>query len=164
MSKNLMHVLLVEDDDDHAEIVSRGLANSSVESRIYRVSDGEAALDFLFRRGPYADPKLSPRPDVVLLDLRLPLVDGIEVLRTVKEAPDLSNIPVIVLTTSEAKQDIVSAYHNHANSYLVKPTEFRHINEMTDAIVSYWLAWNRSPSGENAPIDTKTNEGGTSRS
>jgi CheY-like chemotaxis protein len=161
IAEELLRILLVEDDDDHAEIVSRGLANSSVANRIHRVSDGEAAIDYLFRRGPYADPELSPRPGVVLLDLRLPVVDGIEVLRTIKEADGLRQIPVIVLTTSEAERDVASAYRNHANSYLVKPTEFRQINEMTEALSAYWLEWNRNP-GEGEP-DSQTRSGGLSR-
>jgi CheY-like chemotaxis protein len=144
MSENVLRVLLVEDDDDHAEIVARGFANSSVRSLIHRVSDGEAALDYVFRRGSYADPCLSPRPSVVLLDLRLPVIDGLEVLRTIKEAPELRNLPVVMLTTSGAEPDIVAAYQNHANSYLVKPAELSHINEMTHALSSYWLAWNRN--------------------
>jgi CheY-like chemotaxis protein len=106
MSENVLQVLLVEDDDDHAEIVARGLANSSVESMIHRVSDGEAALDYLFRRGAFTDPGVSPGPHVILLDLRLPVVDGIEVLRTIKETPELRNPPVVMLTTSASELDI----------------------------------------------------------
>jgi two-component system response regulator len=154
MSKNILRVLLVEDDDDHADIVARAMANGNIDTPIHRVSTGESALDYLFRRGPYADPDLSPRPNVVLLDLRLPLVDGIEVLRTIKGEPELREIPIIVLTTSDADEDIVAAYQNHANSYLVKPTEFRQITEMADAIRTYWLDLNRSrderkPESEN---------------
>ena len=100
--QDVPQILLVEDDDDHAEIVARGLANSSVESRLHRVSDGEAALNYVFRRGPYADAGLSPGPNLILLDLRLPVVDGIEVLRTIKASPELRDIPVVMLTTSSA--------------------------------------------------------------
>ena len=155
MPEKVLQVLLVEDDDDHAEIVTRGLANSSVTSLIHRVSNGEAALDYVFRRGPYADPDLSPEPGVILLDLRLPVMDGIEVLRSIKQAPEVSNIPVVMLTTSNAPVDIVSAYKNHANSYLVKPTEFVDVNEMAQALSTYWLTWNSKTS-------EKTSNGGSS--
>ena len=159
MTGEILQILMVEDDDDHAEIVVRGMANSSFESRIHRVSDGEAALDYVFRRGTYTDPALSPRPHVILLDLRLPVVDGIEVLRTIKEAPELRNIPVIIVTTSDAERDIASAYQNYANSYLVKPTEIRHINQLTDALSAYWLAWNRHPN-ERGGAGPKTGRAG----
>ena len=154
MPEKILQVLLVEDDDDHAEIVARGLANSSVRSLIHRVSNGEAALDYVFRRGLYADPDLSPQPGVILLDVRLPVMDGIEVLRSIKEAPEVSNIPVVMLTTSNAPMDVLSAYKNHANSYLIKPAEFGHVNEMAQALSTYWLTWNRNTFG-------KTTNGGS---
>jgi CheY-like chemotaxis protein len=142
-----LQILLVEDDDDHAEIVARGLATNRVLNQIRRVADGEAALAYLFRRGLYADPASSPRPSVILLDLRLPRVDGLEVLRTVKESDDLRSIPVVVLTTSDAERDVTSAYDHHANSYLVKPLEFGKFSEMMETLGFYWLAWNREPVG-----------------
>src|SRR5882672_12568853 len=98
--KDSAQILLIEDDDDHAEILARGLAADPGEHRFHRVSDGESALDYLFRRGPYADPALSPVPNVILLDLRLPKLDGIEVLRAIKGSAELHGIPVIILTTS----------------------------------------------------------------
>lgn len=140
-----LQILLVEDDDDHAELVTRSLAGNRVLNQIHRVADGEAALDFVFRRGDYADPDLSPRPHVILLDLRLPRIDGLEVLRTIKESDDLRNIPVVVLTTSETEKDLTSAYDHHANSFLVKPVEFGKFAEMMQTLGFYWLAWNREP-------------------
>ena len=158
---NVLGILLVEDDDDHAEIVARGLANSSVEIRLHRVCDGEAALDYVFHRGRYADPELSPQPGVILLDLRLPMLDGIGVLRCIKEAPGLRNIPVVVLTTSHAKRDILAAYENHANSYLVKPTEFREVNAMTQTLSTYWLTWNRAAFENDTPGQKTENNRGS---
>jgi two-component system response regulator len=143
-----LQILLVEDDDDHAEIVSRGLVNNRVLNHIHRVPDGEAALDYVFRRGVYADPDLSPRPNVILLDLRLPRVDGLEVLRTIKESEETRSIPVVVLTTSDAERDVTSAYDRHANSYLVKPVEFDKFTQMMQTLGFYWLAWNREPVDE----------------
>jgi CheY-like chemotaxis protein len=119
-----------------------------VLNQIHRVSDGEAVLDYVFRRGIYADPDLSPRPNVILLDLRLPRVDGLEVLRIIKESGELRSIPVVVLTTSDAERDVTSAYDHYANSYLVKPVEFNKFAEMMNTLGFYWLAWNREPADE----------------
>lgn len=144
-----LQVLLIEDDDDHAEIVFRSMEQHRVANQIHRVTDGEAALDYLFRRGAFSDPKVSPRPSLVLLDLRLPKVDGLEVLRQVKESRELRAIPVVILTTSSAGADLDKAYQNYANSYIVKPFDFAQFNQVIDTLGYYWLAWNRSPFGEN---------------
>jgi DNA-binding response OmpR family regulator len=149
---DVLRILLVEDDDDHAEIVARALASNRVANRIHRVSDGEAALDYLFRRGLYTAPVLSPTPTLILLDLRLPKVDGLEVLRTVKESAELGGIPVVILTTSDAERDVATAYKYRANSYLVKPVEFGKFNEMMSALGFYWLAWNRNPFDEKGKL------------
>ena len=98
----LKTILLVEDDSAHAELVVRTLEGAG-ERRIVHLSDGEAALAYLTRQNPYADPSTSPRPDLVLLDLRLPKVDGLEVLREIKSEPQLRQVPVLVLTTSDAE-------------------------------------------------------------
>jgi CheY-like chemotaxis protein len=148
MNGDALQILLVEDDDDHAEIVARGLKTNRVMNELRRVPDGEAALDYLFRRGPYADPASSPKPNLILLDLRLPKVDGLEVLRIVKESTNLRAIPVVMLTTSDTERDITAAYQYHANSYLVKPVDFGKFTEMMGALGYYWLAWNRSPFNE----------------
>ena len=138
-------ILLVEDDPAHAEIVRRSLADFRVANRIHHVADGQAALDYLFRQGVYADPETSPRPHLVLLDLRLPKVDGQEVLRRIKEDTDLRRIPTVVLTTSAAELDLVRAYNHGAGSYLVKPVSFEQFSGLMDAFGFYWLAWNQFP-------------------
>lgn len=138
-------VLLVEDNADHAELVIRSMAENRVANRIMHVSDGEQALDYLFRKGDYADPASSPRPHVVILDLRLPKIDGLEVLKVIKEDPKLFRLPVVILTTSEAEMDVARAYDHHANSYLVKPLDFSRFNEMMDSLGFYWLGWNLNP-------------------
>jgi len=138
-------VLLVEDNADHAELVRRSLAEHRVANRLLHLSDGQAALDYLFRRGPYADPEASPRPHVVLLDLRLPRVDGLEVLKAVKLDPELQKIPVVVLTTSAAERDVTAAYQAYANSYLVKPVGFESFQGLMKDLGFYWLGWNTSP-------------------
>jgi len=138
-------ILLVEDNVAHAELVSRGLGDHRVANHLLHVSDGEAALDYLFRRGKYADPRHSPRPHVILLDLRLPKVDGLEVLRQIKTSPELSKIPVVILTTSAAERDVARAYEERANSYLVKPVDFAKFTELMNELGYYWLAWNHYP-------------------
>lgn len=138
-------ILLVEDDPAHAEIVRRNLCEALVENRITHVWDGQEALDYLFRRNGFSDPAVSPRPGVILLDLRLPKVDGLEVLKTIKSDRDLCSIPVVVLTTSAAEKDMAMAYNYHANSYLVKPVDFSKFTEMMQALGYYWLAWNQRP-------------------
>jgi len=109
------------------------------------VSDGQAALDYLLRQGAFQDPASSPRPHVILLDLRLPRVDGLQVLQILKETESLRQIPVVILTTSATEQDIARAYHFHANSYLVKPIGFEEFEKMMRDLGFYWLAWNTHP-------------------
>ena len=132
----VLQILMVEDDDDHRRL-PRG------ESRTAASKSGFTAFPTARRRwimcssgGPA--PALSPRPHMILLDLRLPAIDGIEVLRTIKEAPELRTIPAIMLTTSDAERDIASADENDANSYLAKSTESRHINDLTEALGACW--------------------------
>jgi CheY-like chemotaxis protein len=102
-------------------------------------------LDYLFRRGEYLDPISSPRPHMILLDLRLPRVDGLDVLKIIKGDNALKTIPVVILTTSEAEKDVARAYYNHANSYLVKPVGFEEFKRLMDDLGFYWLGWNTHP-------------------
>ncbi len=140
-----INILLVEDDLAHAEIVRRNLKDFRVANRIIHVEDGQAALDYLFRKGAYADPESCPRPHLILLDLRLPKVDGLEVLRAIQDDEDLKSIPSVVLTTSSAESDMVKAYDNGAGSYLVKPVDFDKFTKLMDSFGFYWLAWNKYP-------------------
>jgi CheY-like chemotaxis protein len=138
-------ILLVEDDPAHATIVLRNMESSRVANRIVHVADGQAALDYLFREGEYSDPATSQRPNLILLDLRLPKVDGLEVLKRVKEDAGLSSIPTVILTTSSAEADMVGAYASGAGSYLVKPVDYDKFTKLMEAFGFYWLAWNRFP-------------------
>ncbi len=104
--------------------------------------DGESALDYLFCRNQF-EGKAPPRPMLILLDLRIPKVDGLEVLAQIKTSEEISKIPVVVLTTSEAERDMASAYRHHANSYVVKPVDFAKFGELMNDLGFYWLAWNR---------------------
>lgn len=138
-------VMLVEDNSDHAELVIRTLEDHNIANKIRHFSDGQSALDYLMRRGEFADPASAPRPHVILLDLRLPRVDGLEVLQTIKEDGDLKSIPVVILTTSEAEKDVARAYQNHANSYLVKPLGYEDFRKLMEDLGFYWLGWNTQP-------------------
>ena len=138
-------VVLVEDNIDHAELVIRTLEDHRIANKIKHFTDGQAALDYLLRRDGYEDPASSPRPHMILLDLRLPRVDGLEVLRIIKEQDDLKMIPVIILTTSEADKDMARAYNHHVNSYLVKPVGFEDFSKLMNDLGFYWLGWNSRP-------------------
>jgi CheY-like chemotaxis protein len=138
-------LLLVEDDDAHAEIVKRNLEGIRVANRVVHAKDGQEAFDYLFRQGAWSSPKSSPRPGIVLLDLRLPKIDGLELLQLIKRDEDLRRIPVVVLTTSAAESDMAKAYDSGASSYLVKPVDFSRFKEMLEAFGYYWLAWNVTP-------------------
>jgi len=138
-------ILLVEDDEAHAEIVRRNFKTSRIANRLIHVADGEAALDYLYQRNEFSDQASSPRPGIILLDLRLPKVDGLEVLQTIKTDPGLIAIPVVILTTSQAEVDMAKAYNNHVNSYLIKPVNFAQFNQLMEIFGFYWLAWNQLP-------------------
>jgi CheY-like chemotaxis protein len=138
-------VMLIEDNVDHAELVIRTMQEHQIANDVRHFLDGQAALDYLFQRGEYSGHNANPRPHVILLDLRLPRMDGIDVLKTIKEDEDLKTIPVVVLTTSEVENDVARAYYNHANSYLVKPVGFEEFRKLMDDLGFYWLGWNTSP-------------------
>ena len=143
-----LHILLVEDNDTYADLVIRGMRDQQVANKIHHVTDGEQALDYLFGRGAYTDPLLNPRPNLVLLDLRLPRVDGLVVLKTIKTTPALLRIPVVILTSSDAESDIVKSYDYHANSYVVKPLDYKLFTKLMKDLGSYWLGWNAKPPGD----------------
>jgi CheY-like chemotaxis protein len=134
--------LLVEDNNAHAKLVMLQLQDSKANVIVDRVSDGSEALDYLRGQGEFAN---RERPDVVLLDLRLPRMDGHEVLRQVKADEQLQVIPVVILTTSSAEADREEAYSNFANSYITKPLDFDQFQEMVQSLKLYWASWNQSP-------------------
>ena len=138
-------ILLVEDDPAHTEIIKRTFEESRLANRLTTVEDGQAALDYLHRKGKYQDDVNFPMPNLVLLDLRLPKVDGLEVLKIIKSDTKLNSIPVVILTTSSAESDMVKAYEWHANSYLVKPVDFTQFNKLMNTFGYYWVVWNQYP-------------------
>jgi CheY-like chemotaxis protein len=131
--------MLVEDNVDHAELVIRTLEEHRIANRVRHFLDGQSALDYLFQRGEFLNRTDNARPHVILLDLRLPRVDGIDVLKAIKEDDNLKTIPVV------AEKDVAKAYYNHANSYLVKPVGFDEFKRLMDDLGFYWLNWNTNP-------------------
>ncbi|MBT5706962.1 response regulator [Verrucomicrobia bacterium] len=142
MEQKKLNILLVEDDDGHAELVTFNLEEAGILNSLDRACDGVEALDYLREKGANSD---SPTPDLVLLDLKLPKVDGLEVLATVKNDEKLKSIPIVVLSTSDSDRDQQAAYANHANGYLVKPMDFEDFCQMVQDFGIYWGKWNRFP-------------------
>lgn len=140
MNGEALNILLVEDNAAHAELVMDNLRDHRIANDISLTKDGAKALDFLYKRGKYTN---APRPNLILLDLRLPKLDGMEVLKIIKEDNTLSDIPVVILTTSDADNDVIKAYKNRANSYLVKPVNFDKFRELMTDLGFYWLLWNQ---------------------
>ncbi len=132
-----IEILLVEDSPDDVELTLEVLKETKFRNKIHIVEDGEAAMAFLRKQGQYAN---APRPDLVLLDLNLPRRDGREVLAEIKEDPDLKIIPVVVLTTSQAEEDVLRAYGHHANCYISKPLDLDQFVKVVRSIESFWLA------------------------
>ncbi len=131
-----IEILLVEDSPSDAELTIEALRDAKVRNRLSTVEDGVQAMQFLRRQGQYAH---APVPDLILLDLNLPRKDGREVLAELKADEDLKLIPVVVLTTSRAEQDVLRAYRSHANCYITKPVDFKLFLEVVRCIESFWL-------------------------
>jgi two-component system response regulator len=136
-------LLLVEDHASDAELVLLALGNRA--KRTWLVHDGEEALDFLFCRGAYADRSPEARPRLIILDLKLPKVDGLEVLRQIKLDSRTRSIPVVMLTSSRLEQDVAAGYRLGANSYVQKPVEFAQFRETVHQLGEYWFAINEPP-------------------
>jgi CheY-like chemotaxis protein len=135
-------ILLVEDNPDHVELILKALKDNNVLNEVYVVTKGEDALDFLYQRGAYADAR---RPGLILLDIKLPGVDGIEVLRRIKTDPKLNAIPVVMLTTSASEREMMESYNYGANSYVVKPVDFEQFVKAIKELKLYWLVLNSLP-------------------
>jgi len=140
-----VEILLVEDNPADAELALRSLKKHNLANKVQWVKDGAEALDFIFATGPYADRGLSVFPKVILLDLRLPKVDGLEVLRRIRSDERTKIIPVVVLTSSSEEKDIIESYTLGVNSYIVKPVEFENFAAIVSDLGFYWLLVNRPP-------------------
>lgn len=131
-------ILLVEDDPGDQELIRRCFADNRIGNTLHIVEDGEQALDYLLQRGAYAD-AAAPQPDLVLLDLNLPRLDGQQVLERIRSTPAIHHLPVVVLTTSRAEIDILRSYDLGANSFICKPFEIEEFVEVLSALKQYWL-------------------------
>jgi len=145
VNEKLVEILLVEDNPSDVQLTLHALERNHLANRIHVVRDGAEALDYLFSTGPYAE-RSQRNPRVVLLDLKLPLIDGLEVLRRMKEDPRTRTIPVVVLTSSREERDIVDSYQLGVNSYIVKPVDFEQFTESVRQLGFYWALLNQPPS------------------
>ncbi|NWF60821.1 MAG: response regulator [Fischerella sp.] len=132
-------ILMADDDEDDCMLAREALAESRLANDLHIVRDGEELMDYLYQRGRYADPKSSPRPGLILLDLNMPKKDGREALKEIKNDPELRQIPVVVLTTSKAEEDIYRTYDLGANSFIIKPMTFAALVEVMRTIGKYWF-------------------------
>lgn len=141
-------LLLVEDNPEDLELALRALRKANLSSRVQVCRDGAEALDYLFCEGSYATRKERNGPRVILLDLKLPKIDGVEVLRRLRGDPRTKMIPVVVLTSSKEQCDVVETYRLGVNSYIVKPVNFEGFSEIVRNLGLYWLILNESPKGD----------------
>ena len=138
-------ILLVEDSPGDADLAREALEESKLKNNLFVVTDGIQAMEFLHRKGDYAD---VPRPDLVILDLNLPRKDGREVLKEIKEDDNLKRIPVVILTTSKAEEDVLKTYNLHANCYISKPLDLDKFLEVVHAIENFWMSIVVLPNGK----------------
>ena len=142
---NPVEVLLVEDNPSDLQLALHVLKEQKLGHNVHVARDGEEALDFVFSRGPYEGQLLKVLPKVILLDLKLPLVDGIEVLREIRANPHTKQVPVVAMTASGNEEDIAECYALGVNSYIQKPLDFDHFRHAMQIIAIYWLTMNRPP-------------------
>ena len=147
--KSLKRILLVEDSPRDTELVLEALAENHLANEVISVSDGAEALDYLYRRGQFAG-RSNGQPAIILLDLKMPKVDGMEVLRQVKGDPALKVIPVIVMTSSREEQDLLRTYQLGANAYVVKPVQFTEFMQAVTKLGAFWAIVNVPPPGSEA--------------
>jgi two-component system response regulator len=150
MNSGELDILLVEDNQDDVDLALHALRREKLANNIVVVRDGEEALDFLFCRGAFAHKSFEQPPKLVLLDLKLPKVDGMEVLKQVKSDPRTKTIPVVIMTSSKEERDLVASYNLGANSYIQKPVDFDQFRETVKSVGLYWLVINQPPVAEGS--------------
>ena len=138
-------ILLVEDNPDDEALTLRAFHKNNMKNKIVVVHDGEEALDFIFRRGAYSTRDPGDLPEIILLDLKLPKIDGLEVLRQIRADPRTRLLPVVILTSSKEEQDLIEGYSQGANSYVRKPVDFNQFLEAVRQLGLYWLVLNEPP-------------------
>ena len=151
MENSQVEILLVDDNMDDAEMTIDAMRKTNLANKLSHMVDGEEALDFLFGTGKFIGRDVNLKPRLILLDLKMPRVDGFEVLRWIRRQPGLSALRVVVLTSSDHIRDVNEAYHLGANSFLVKPMEFEHITETIDMLKRYWLRLSKAPEISRPP-------------
>jgi two-component system response regulator len=144
MNDSKVEILLVEDNPHDAEMTIRALKRVNLANRLTHLKDGAEALEFIFSRGAYAGRNTAEKPKVILLDIKMPKVDGIEVLRQIKADPYTKTIPVVIMTSSKEEQDVVTSYNLGVNSYVVKPVDFEGFAKAVSELGFYWLITNQS--------------------
>jgi CheY-like chemotaxis protein len=150
MNLTELDILLVEDNQDDMDLALHALRREKLANRIFVVRDGEEALDFLFCRGAFAKRSFEHPPKLILLDLKLPKVDGMEVLKQIKSDPRTKTIPVVIMTSSKEERDLVSGYNLGVNSYIQKPVDFDQFRETVKSVGLYWLIINQAPVTEHS--------------
>jgi two-component system response regulator len=151
----LKRILLVDDSPRDTELALDALAENNLANEVVALRDGAEALDYLYRRGQFVD-RTNGQPAVVLLDLKMPKVDGIEVLRQIKSDPQLKTIPVVVLTSSREESDLVKSYQLGVNAYIVKPVQFQEFVEAVKQLGAFWAVVNEPPPGSVISVRPKT--------
>ena len=144
MDHKEVEILLIEDNRDEAELTIRALKKSKLANRLLHIDDGVEALDFIFGEGKYQDRQDEFRPKLILLDLKLPKVDGLDILRRIKSDDRTKKFPVVVLTSSKEESDVVESYRLGANSYIVKPVNFESFTSAVTELGMYWLVLNQN--------------------
>jgi two-component system, response regulator len=145
MKTNEVEILLVDDSNDDVDLTLHALRSENLANRVFVVRDGEEALDFLFCSGAYGERSFDHPPKLVLLDLKLPKVDGLQVLKKIKSDPRTRNLCVVLMTSSREERDMVEGYNLGANSYLQKPVDFSEFRRMVKLAGLYWMVINRPP-------------------
>lgn len=142
---DIVEILLVEDNPNDVELALHALKKNNLANHIHTVRDGQEALDFIFGRNQYEGRLLANGPRVILLDLKLPKVDGLQVLKIVKADPLSMNIPIVIMTSSREEKDLLASYHLRVNSYIIKPVDFSQFTDAVRQLGFYWLLLNKLP-------------------
>lgn len=148
MESNAVEILLVEDSPSDLELALRALKKANISNRIHVARDGVEALEYIFCEGPYVGRKIEEKPKLIMLDLKLPRVDGLEVLRRIKGDPRTRQIPVVMMTSSKEQSDVIKSYELGVNSFIVKPVDFDTFAKAVEEVGMYWLLLNHPPALE----------------